>query len=426
MGDPGLAWRLDNQSVSGERDIMAATSAANVGPEATPVEGIVLILPSFLAIMGGIVLVPVLPQMAREYAGTPNLPFLIQTILTIPSLVVVLCSPIAGILGDRYGRKPLLLGAMLIYSILGQSPLILTSVYAVLASRVLLGVVEAAVLVLATTLLGDAFSGIARNRWFGYQIGGGALVAIPLLSASGYLGQFGWRLSFLIYGLPLIMFFLVLFIARERSGPEDRDQHASVAAGFPWRHMTIVGAVSLFGSVSFFVLQLQQGLAMAEVGVVSPEKIGNLTALASIGAPVGTILFRFIAHRSLTFQLGYGFSAAAAGLLGVAFAPTAGWTVGAIFIGLIGTNIILPTMLAWAARGLRHGYRARGIGIWQGIFAVGQFVSAMIFGWSMAALGSAKMAFVLVGASVAIAALITANLGIIRRMCAHRLATLSA
>jgi hypothetical protein len=75
---------------------------------------------------------------------------------------------------------------------------------------------------------------------------------------------------------------------------------------------------------------------------------------------------------------------------------------------------------------LHHRYRARGIGIWQGIFAVGQFVSAMIFGWSMAALGSAKMAFVLVGVSVAIAALITANLGIIRRMCAHRLATLSA
>jgi MFS family permease len=403
---------------------MADTSAANLGTDAGPVEGIVLILPSFLAIMGGIVLVPILPQMAREYAGTPQLPFLIQTILTIPSLVVVLCSPIAGILGDRYGRKRLLLGAMLIYSMLGLSPLLLTSIYMVLASRVLLGVVEGAVLVFATTLLGDAFSGNARNRWFGYQIGGGALVAIPMLSASGFLGQFGWRLSFLIYALPLIMFFLVLFIARERPGRDDPDHAPDAAAGFPWRHMGIVGAVSLFASVSFFVLQLQQGLAMAEVGVVSPEKIGNLTALASIGAPVGTILFRFIAHRSPSFLLGYGFSGAAAGLLGVAFAPTAGWTVAAIFIGLIGTNIILPTMLAWAARGLHHRYRARGIGIWQGIFAVGQFVSAMIFGWSMSALGSAKMAFVLVGASVAIAAVITANLTIFRRIRDNRLAAL--
>lgn len=400
---------------------MVLISATGHEADAGPVEGIVLILPSFLAIMGGIVLVPVLPQMAREYAGTPNLPFLIQTILTIPSLIVVLCSPIAGVLGDRYGRKRLLLGAMLIYSLLGLSPLFLTSIYAVLASRVLLGVVEAAVLVLATTLLSDAFSGNARNRWLGYQIGGGALVAIPMLSASGYLGQFGWRLSFLIYGLPLVMMFLVLFIAKEREATADA---AITTTGFPWRHMGIVGAVSLFASVSFFVLQLQQGLALSEIGVVSPERIGNLTALASIGAPVGTILFRFVAHRSPSFLLSWGFSAAAIGLLGVAFARVPGLTVAAIFVGLIGTNIILPTMLAWATDGLRHVYRARGIGIWQGIFAVGQFISAMIFGWSMAALGSAKMAFALVGASVALAALVTANLSLFRRIRDNRLTAL--
>ena len=404
-----------------------ADTSANLRVDAGPVEGIVLILPSFLAIMGGIVLVPILPQMAREYAGTPNLPFLIQTILTIPSLMVVLCSPIAGVLGDRYGRKRLLLGSMLIYSLLGLSPLVLTSIYIVLASRVLLGVVEAAVLVLATTLLGDAFSGIARNRWFGYQIGGGALVAIPLLSLSGYLGQFGWRFSFLIYGLPLIMFFLVLLIAKERSGRESADDDdIGVAAGFPWRHMVVVGAVSLFASISFFVLQLQQGLAITEVGVTSPERIGNLTALASIGAPVGTVLFRFVAHRRPSFLLCCGFSGAAVGLLGVALAPTSGWTVAAIFVGLVGTNIVLPTMLAWAARGLSHAYRARGIGIWQGVFAVGQFVSAMIFGWSMSALGGAKMAFALVGASVAIAAVIAAGLTIFHRIRDARLGALPA
>lgn len=405
---------------------MADTSATNLRADAGPVEGIVLILPSFLAIMGGIVLVPVLPQMAQEYVGTPKLPFLIQSILTIPSLVLVLCSPIAGILGDRYGRKRLLLGAMLIYSVLGLSPLVLTSIYIVLASRVLLGVVEAAVLVLATTLLGDAFSGNARNRWFGYQIGGGALVAIPLLAASGYLGQFGWRFPFLIYGLPLIMFFLVLLIAKERSGREGVEDDAGVAARFPWRHMAIVGAISLFASISFFVLQLQQGLAIAEVGVASPERIGSLTALASVGAPVGTVLFRFIAHRSPSFLLSCGFSGAAIGLLGVAFAPTAAWSVAAIFVGLVGTNIVLPTMLAWAARGLSHGYRARGIGIWQGIFAVGQFISAMIFGWSMSALGGAKMAFALVGASVALAALIAVSLTIFGWINDNRSAALPA
>ncbi|WP_171009323.1 MFS transporter [Sphingomonas sp. 2SG] len=395
---------------------MTATSASQ-GADAGPIEGIVLILPSFLAIMGAIVLVPVLPQIAKDYAGTPHLPFLIQTILTVPSLMVVLFSPVAGILGDRLGRKRLLVGAMLIYAVMGLCPMVLGSIYAVLASRVLLGIVEAAVLTLATTLLGDAFSGNARNRWFGYQIGGGALIAIPMLSASGHLGQFGWRLSFLIYSLPLLMVFLVLFIARERTAaatPDWNDDDAAVTTGFPWRHMTIVGAISLFASICFFALQLQQGLALNEVGAVSPERIGNLTALASIGAPVGTILFRFIAHRTSAFLLSCGFCGAAAGLLGVAWATTPAGTVAAIFVGLIGSNIILPTMLSWTASGLHQGNRARGIGIWQGLFAVGQFVSAIAFGWSMSVLGSAKMAFALIGAGVGLAAAITIALGAIR------------
>lgn len=372
------------------------------------IEGIVLILPSFLAIMGAIVLVPILPAMAVEYEGTPNLAFLLQATLTVPSVVVVLFSPVAGILGDKLGRKRLLVRAMLLYSLLGLSPLILDSIYSVLASRVLLGFAEATVLVLATTLLGDAFSGNKRARWFGYQIGGGALVAIPLLSAAGYLGEFGWRYAFLVYALPLLMLVLVLFLAQERdhANPEGDAKTDEALNQFPWRRVFVVGSIGLFSSVSFFVMQLQQGLALSEVGVVSPERLGNLTAMASIGAPVGAFGFRFIAHWRPTALLTLGFSGAAAGLLGVAFGSSSTTIVPSIFVGLVGTNILLPTLMSWALRGVVAGFRARVMGIWQGIFAVGQFVSAMMFAFSMQALGSAKTAFLIMGLLVAIAAVI--------------------
>jgi MFS family permease len=380
--------------------------------DAGPIEGIVLILPSFLAIMGGLTLVPILPQMQQEFAGTPNLPFLIQAVLTVPSLIVVGFAPIAGILGDRFGRKRLLLFSMLAYSLAGLSPLLINSIYVLLASRVVLGFAEATVLVLATTLLGDAFSGHARDRWFGYQIGGGALFAIPLLAAAGFMGEQGWRAAFLIYALPLVMFLLVLFIAKERQGrtheSEAHDQATAEKSRFPWGHMRLVGAISLFASVSFFILQLQQGLALAEIGVKSPEDLGRLTAIASIGAPCGALLFRYIAHWPPSLLLTVSFGAAGAGLLGVATAETPAAMVAVIFTGLVGTNILLPTMLSWTARGLPLAMRARGIGIWQGIFAVGQFISAMLFGWFIAIFGSAHYAFLLVGLSVVAAGIASA------------------
>lgn len=377
-------------------------------------EGIVLIIPSFLAIMGGIVLVPVLAEIVEEFQGTPNISFLVQIVLTVPSLMVVLFSPISGILGDRFGRKRLLLIAMVIYSALGLSPLFITSIYVLLGSRVLLGIAESVVLVLATTLLGDAFSGQARDRWFGYQVGAGALIAIPLLAMSGWLGQYGWRYAFLIYGLPLLAVFLVHKFTRERQ-PQSVNAESPEAIAepvrFPWRHMAKVGSIGLFASVSFFVLQLQQGIAFSEIGVDSPARIGTLTAVASIGAPSGVLLFRFITHWPPARLLTLGFLGTGSGLLGIAFAGSPLGLVVAIFVGLIGTNILLPTLMSWAVRGLRFEVRARGVGIWQGIFAVGQFVSAMIFGAVMSAVGAANLAFLTIGSLVLVAAFISLAVG---------------
>lgn len=376
--------------------------------QASAWEGIVLILPSFLALMGGVVLVPVLPEIATEFRETPNVQFLVQTVLTAPSLMVVLFSPLSGMLGDRFGRKRLLLIAMGVYAILGLSPLVIASIYGLLISRVLLGVAESMVLVLATTLLGDAFSGQARDRWFGYQVGAGALIAIPLLAASGWLGQYGWRYAFLIYGLPLAMVILVHASARERGAQQTSPVDADVVpVQFPWRHMTKVGSIGLFASVSFFVLQLQQGTAFADIGITSPKDIGLFTAIASVGAPSGVLLYRFITHWSPERLLTLGFAGTGSGLLGVAFSRSSPELVAAILVGLVGTNILLPSLMSWAVRGLSFEVRARGVGIWQGIFAVGQFVSAMIFGAVLAALGSSHLAFLVIGSLVIVAALVS-------------------
>lgn len=373
-------------------------------------EGIVLILPSFLALMGGIVLVPILPAMSREFQGTPNLPMLVQIVLTGPSLMVVLFSPLAGILGDRFGRKRLLMLAMVVYSVLGLAPLAIASIYVLLASRVLLGIAESMVLVLATTLLSDAFAGQTRDRWLGYQVGAGALIAIPLLAASGWFGEFGWRFAFLIYGFPLAMVVLVHRFAKERQSSNSTApdaQSATLPTAFPWQHMAKVGSIGLFASVSFFVLQLQQSIAFAEIGITSPAQVGSLTAIASVGAPMGVLLFRFITAWPPSRLLALGFGGTGCGLMGIAFAHGAAGMVLAIFVGLIGTNVLLPALMAWAVRGLEFNVRARGVGIWQGIFAVGQFVSAMIFGAVLAIVGSAHLAFLSMGTLVVGAALIS-------------------
>ena len=66
---------------------------------------------------------------------------------------------------------------MIGYGFLGMAPLVLTSLPAIVVTRVGVGITEAAIMTCATTLIVDYFEGEARNRWLGFQTIGSALAA---------------------------------------------------------------------------------------------------------------------------------------------------------------------------------------------------------------------------------------------------------
>src|ERR1700736_6494226 len=117
------------------------------------IQGIVLLLPITLAVMGIIVLVPVLPQLMAHFDTVPNYRYLIQGgVLTMPALCVMVFSPLAGWLADRFGRRRLLILAMVLYALSGIAPVFLDDLYAIIASRVAVGACESVVMTVSTTL----------------------------------------------------------------------------------------------------------------------------------------------------------------------------------------------------------------------------------------------------------------------------------
>lgn len=55
------------------------------------------------------------------------------------------------------------------YAVLGTAPLYLDSLGAIVASRVGVGLCEAAIMTCCTTLIGDYWSGARRSRYLGLQ-----------------------------------------------------------------------------------------------------------------------------------------------------------------------------------------------------------------------------------------------------------------
>jgi MFS family permease len=346
-------------------------------------QGIMLLLPITMNVMGITVLTPVVHLLLDEFKSVPYHDYMvIGGVVTMPSIWVLLFSPVAGWLADRFGRRNLLLASMVVYALVGIAPAFLKDLYAIIAARIGVGICESIVITVSTTLIGDYFQGRTRDRWMASQTAVASLSALGIIYLGGQLGtEFGWRGPFYLYIYSLVLAFGVYAFVWEPAaeGPPIADPGSSPAAHteFPWARMLGICGLTLLASTSFYTVVTKNAEAMVSLGVSDPAVIGRYTMVASIGVPLGTFIYWGLSRLPIHWLLLIDFALLGAGFIGMGQAaePTAyAW---GSFINQVGCGIVLPTMLVWATRGLTYSIRGRGIGMWQAAFAIGQFLSGM-------------------------------------------------
>jgi len=358
--------------------------------------GFSLLLPITLSTMAIVLLAPILPQMLAEFSAVGGYEYWVPMILTIPALCIAFLSPLAGMLGDYFGRRRLLLFSFLLYVAVGIAPLFLKSLPAILLSRVGVGIAEALIMVLSTTMIGDYYRGAARDKWLAAQTAFASISALIFFNLGGQLGVFGWRAPFWVYSSALLMFALVLAFTWEPKNDEQARAetgkgagkgagqaggpapHNSSWAGFPWAAMLSILGITIYGSVFFYTVQIQASSGLHALGLTDPARIGFLTSVASVGVPLGTFLYSRIGRWPVRRLLLIEFAMLAVGFIVMsrAHGPTTFLT--GCFINQIGAGLLLPTLLVWAMSLLSFEIRGRGAGLWQSAFAFGQFLSPVV------------------------------------------------
>ncbi len=389
--------------------LTAATAPNPTGRRAGAPQLIVLLAASCLSVLGAVLLAPVLPQMAQEFADVPGAELLVPVVLTVPSLIIGLTAPFAGFIVDRIDRKRVLLAAMVVYAVVGTAPLYLTSLGAIVGSRMLLGLCEAAIMTCCTTMIGDYWTGARRARYLGLQTLVAALAATVFLAVGGALGSTGWRTPFWLY---LVAAILVLPIAtllwqpsRNRSGALPR-RHLEP---LPWRRLLVPCLVTLFGGIVFYALIVQLSFVLTGIGVTPTGTIGAISAVMSLATAVGSGLFGRLSGRTIRVLLPVEFALAALGLI-IVFAGTGVpvVSIGAVLTGF-GTGLLLPTLLTWAVNRLHFEQRGRGTGLWTGCLFIGQFVSPILLSVIAAGVGGLQPALGVLGIAAAAMAVVTAT-----------------
>ncbi len=347
--------------------------------QAGTLQGILLLLPITMAVMGLIILVPVLPGMMAHYKDVPGVEYLVPLMLTLPALCVALLSPVAGVVVDFFGRRTTCIAALVIYAFVGIMPIFLESLISIIISRAVLGAMEALVVIASTTLIGDYFHGREREKWLANQTAVASLASIVLALLGGALGIFGWRAAFAAYGVSILFAVALAIWTWEPSKRDELSEQAASADGrFPWRAIMPIAMLAVFGGTMFFTMQIQVSNVLNDYyGISSPSALGFFSSLAGLSVAGGTLLYRqFTARLVVPAQLLCAF-----GLLGLSYvlmnhAPTVGQFTGWLVINQIGSGMLLPALVVWAMGRLPFEVRGRGTGLFMSGWWLGQPLSS--------------------------------------------------
>lgn len=176
-----------------------------------------LLLSTMLPVLGSAMLSPVLDSLIDPFGtSTANIGLLIS-FFTAPGIVMI---PIAGVLADRYSRKPILVTGILLFGMAGVALAFTTDFRVALGLRVLQGVGFGGINPIIITVIGDIYTGEREATGQGLRFMVGNLSAMVFPVVGGVLVVIAWQYPFLLYGLAIPVA-MVVYLWFEEPTPHD-------------------------------------------------------------------------------------------------------------------------------------------------------------------------------------------------------------
>jgi len=340
---------------------------------------------TFFAAMGATF--PVVPRYVRDELGHGDAA--VGVVLGSMAVGAILGRPAIGKLGDERGRRLLLMlgGGISALAMLGH--LVFTSLGALIALRVLLGVGQGAVMVGATTLAVDLApserSGEATSYIFvALHLGsaGGSLAGEALWSARSFNAVW-WAAACAMSAAGL----MALALPAHKPDPAN----AADRLGFFHPKALIPGLILGIGAAGFIGFNAFVPLFADEIGIdrVAPYFAAASLTIVAIRGFGARLPDRLGPRRGGSVAL----ALSAVGLTAIGFSQGALWLgVGTIVLSC-GAALLLPSLVTAAVDGVPLAQRSRALATYTLFLELSSAFGAVMFG-AVAALSSYGAAFV--------------------------------
>lgn len=218
---------------------------------------------------------------------------------------------VCGTLADRYGRRPLLMATILIYSAGTFLSGLSTGLWSLFAARAITGLGVGGEWAVAHALVGETVPPHVRGR-YGSYLQSGAVFGRFLATVVGFsvAPWIGWRASFMLSALPAL---LVVVIRRHMPESDlwERDRGRYRSRGFAdqlralgemlgpeLRSITVLALLLTFLNMAAYWLKTSWlPTYFHEVRGFSPGAASRVFFVEQLGSLVGYVLFGFLSDR---------------------------------------------------------------------------------------------------------------------------------
>ena len=339
---------------------------------------ITLLLLSSMTVMAGATISPALPKITRFFQDQANVDFWVKLLLTMPALFTAIGAPFSGVIIDRFGRKPLLIAAVILYGLAGGSGLVLSSLNGLLVGRALLGLSVGAIMTTATALVADYYQGQKRNQIMGIQAAFMSYGGVVFLTLGGVLADLSWRFPFLIYTSAFAIAPLAFFCLTEpRSQPAPRIEPGEPAdSKFPLATIAIIYALTFITMLAFYMIPVQLPFYLQSLGQTSGTLSGLAIAACTLASAIVSMRYRAI-KNSFSFQgiLVGVYALMGLGYLAISASKSYLFVVVSLMIAGAGLGLVMPNMNVWINAATPPRFRGRALGGVTSAMFLGQFCS---------------------------------------------------
>jgi len=286
-----------------------------------------------------------LPLMMQSFPNISSTT--IELLMTIPSLGIIIFTPISNIVADFISvKRTILLGLLLIF-IGGIIPAVTMNFPLIFGSRIILGLGTGLLMSFSQSLIVQMYQGSTQQKMLGLASVFQGLGMFVMTYAAGVLLNGGWQMSYWVYLIVLPIILLVgVYVPKAAGHVETSSQDDQASSKKVDGKIWMLALLAFMFNATFAFISIKFAMLVVSRNYGTAADASTLLGLMAFAMAAGGFVFMYIQKHWFKFTTAFGLGFATVSFLLLSISHSLFLSaIGVILVG-ISVSIFMASMIA--------------------------------------------------------------------------------